>query len=202
MGREKLEEPLSVADVAALTKMFEDHRLKLVAMLQSRIDPAMGARVTAEDVLHETFFLARRRWRTFVASGMTPYSWLYRLAMDSLIEVWRRQNCDGRDPRREIPWPDRSSGQQALKLIDSGTTPSEAFAREELRQRVQEVLSQLKPIDREVIWMRHFDQLSFTDLAVLLKIPENTAIKRYARALQRLRELLPDLYPQQDEGHE
>ena len=200
MGHEEGEEPLSVADVAALTKMFEEHRSKLLVMLQSRIDPTMGARLSAEDVLSETFFLARRRWRRFASSGMTPYSWLYRLAMDSLIEVWRRQNCDGRDPRREIPWPDRSSAQQVLKLIDSGTTPSEAFAREELRQRVQKVLSQLKPIDREVLWMRHFDQLSFRDLAMLLNIPENTAMKRYVRALQRLKDLLPDLYPQGDQG--
>ncbi len=76
---------------------------------------------------------------------MKPYPWLYRLAMDSLIEVWRRHHRDGRDPRREIAWPDRSSAQQVLKLIDSATTPSEAFAREELRQRVQHVLSELKP---------------------------------------------------------
>ena len=200
LGLEKGEEPLSVADVAALTKMFEEHRSKLLLMLQSRIDPAMGTRVTAEDVLHETFFLARRRWHRFAASGMKPYPWLYRLAMDSLIEVWRRQNADGRDPRREVPWPERSSAQQVLKLIDSATTPSEAFAREELRQRVQEVLSKLKPTDREVLWMRHFDQLSFADLADLLKISENTAMKRYVRALQRLKDLLPDLYPRGDEG--
>jgi RNA polymerase sigma-70 factor (ECF subfamily) len=200
MGREEGGEPLSVADVAALTKMFEEHRSRLLVMLQSRMDPAMRTRVTAEDVLHEAFFLARRRWHRFAASGMTPYSWLYRLALDSLIEVWRRESCDGRDPRREIPWPDRSSAQQALRLIDSATTPSEAYAREELRLRVQEVLSQLKPIDREVLWMRHFDQLSFAELAKLLKLPENTAIKRYARALRRLKDLLPDLYPRGDEG--
>ncbi len=200
MGHEEGVEPLSVADVAALSKMLEEHRSRLLIMLQSRIDPAMGARVTAEDVLSETFFLARRRWHRFASSGMTPYSWLYRLAMDSLIEVWRRQNCDGRNPRHEISWPDRSSAEQVLKLIDSGTTPSEAFAREELRQRVQQVLSQLKPIDREVLWMRHFDQLSFRDLAMLLNIPENTAMKRYVRALQRLKNLLPDLYPQGDQG--
>jgi len=199
LGHEQDQEPLSVADVAALTKMFEEHRSRLLIMLQSRIDPAMGARVSAEDILHETFFLARRRWHQFAASGMTPYSWLYRLAMDSLIEVWRRQNCDGRDPHREIPWPDRSSAQQALRLIDSATTPSEALAREELRLRVQEVLSQLKPIDREVLWMRHFDQLSFADLALLLHISENAAMKRYVRALRRLEKLLPDLYPRGDE---
>ncbi len=50
--------------------------------------------------------------------------------------------------------------------------------------------------------MRHFDQLSFPDLAVLLKISENTAMKRYVRALRRFKELLPDLYPREDEGHE
>jgi RNA polymerase sigma-70 factor, ECF subfamily len=198
MGLEDREEPLSVADVAALSKMFEEHRSRLLVMLQSRIDPAMAARLSAEDVLHETFFLARRRWHRFASSGMTPYSWLYRLAMDSLIEVSRRQNCDRRDPRREIPWPDRSSAQQVLELIDSATTPSEALAREELRQRVQQVLSTLKPIDREVLWMRHYDQLSFAELAMLLKISENTAMKRYVRALGRLKERLPDLYPQGD----
>jgi RNA polymerase sigma-70 factor (ECF subfamily) len=198
MGHEEGEEPLSVADEAALSKMLEEHRSKLLVMIQSRIDPAMGARVSAEDILSETFLLARRRWRRFASSGMTPYSWLYRLAMDSLIEVSRRQNCSGRDPRREIRWPDRSSAQQVLKLIDSGTTPSEALAREELRQRVQQVLSTLKPIDQEVIWMRHYDQLSFADLAMVLKISENTAMKRYVRALRRLKDLLPDLYPQGD----
>jgi RNA polymerase sigma-70 factor (ECF subfamily) len=169
-------------------------------MLQSRIDPAIGARLAAEDVLHETFLVALRRWHRFETSGMTPYPWLYRLAMDTLIELWRRQNRDARDPRREIPWPDRSSDQQALRLIDSATSPSQALAREELRERVQQVLSELKPIDREVLWMRHFDQLPFADLAMLLKITENTAMKRYVRALRRLKDLLPDLYPQKDEG--
>jgi RNA polymerase sigma-70 factor, ECF subfamily len=200
MAREEEDEPLSLTEVASLTKMFEEHRPKLLLMLQSRIDPAISARVTAEDVLHETFLLARRRWPRFATSGMKPYPWLYRLAMDSLIEAWRCQNREARDPHREVAWPDRSSAQQVLKLIDTATTPSEAFAREELRQRVQEVLSQLKPTDREVLWMRHFDQLSFGDLAELLKISENTAMKRYVRALQRLKDLLPDLYLRGDEG--
>jgi RNA polymerase sigma-70 factor, ECF subfamily len=200
MGHNEEDEPLSVTDVASLTKMFEEHRPKLLLMLQSRIDPAISARVTAEDVLHETFLLARRRWHRFANTGMKPYPWLYRLAMDILIEIWRRQNRDLRDPRREVPWPDRSSAQQVLKLVDSATTPSEAFAREELRQRIQQVLAQLKPIDREVLWMRHFDQLAFGEIAELLNITENTAMKRYVRALRRLKELLPDLYPRGDEG--
>ncbi len=48
--------------------------------------------------------------------------------------------------------------------------------------------------------MRHYDQLSFADLSSLLNISENTAIKRYARALRRLQELLPDLHSQGEYG--
>src|SRR4051794_3362067 len=95
--------PLSVSEIATLAKGFEEHRPRLLAMIQSRIDPAMAARVGAEDVLHEAFLVARRRWPGFPATEMTLYAWLYRLTRDCLIEVWRRQNCEGRDPRREVP---------------------------------------------------------------------------------------------------
>jgi DNA-directed RNA polymerase specialized sigma24 family protein len=111
MTGDDVEGPSSVSELANLAKLFEEHRPRLLAMLQSRIDPAMAARIGAEDVLHEAFLLARRRWHRFQSGGMTPYVWLYRITRDCLIEVWRRQNCDGRDPRREVPWPERSSDQ-------------------------------------------------------------------------------------------
>jgi DNA-directed RNA polymerase specialized sigma24 family protein len=45
---------------------------------------------------------------------MTPYAWLYRIMMDRLIEVWRHENRDCRDPDREMHWPERSSIQMGL----------------------------------------------------------------------------------------
>lgn len=66
----------SLADLAALGQLFEDHRPRLLAMVQRRLDPALAARVTAEDVLSEAFLQARRRWPQFRAgSAMTPYAW-------------------------------------------------------------------------------------------------------------------------------
>lgn len=200
MRRDEGGEPLSVADVVALTRMFEEHRPRLLGMLQGRIDPALRARVSADQVLQEAFFLARRRWERFATSGMAPYAWLYRISRDTLFEVSRREARDCRDPHREVPWPERSADQQVLGLIASATSPSEAFAREELLQRVRAVLAQLKPIHREVLRMRHFEHLSIAEIAMVLKIPVNTAVKRYARALQRLRDLLPDLYSREGEG--
>src|SRR4051794_14099268 len=90
----------SLADLAELTNLFEESKARLRAMLQRRLDPALSARVDADDLLHETLLLARRRWHRFAASGMSAYAWLYRLALDCLIEAHRRETRAGRDPRR------------------------------------------------------------------------------------------------------
>ncbi len=171
-------------------------------MLQGRIDPAMRARVSADQVLQETFFLARRRWHRFTSSGMSPYAWLYQLSRDTLYELSRRESRGCRDPRREIRWPEHSTDQQVLSLIDSATSPSEVVARGELRQRLHDALAQLKPIYYEVLRMRHFEQLSIAEIAMVLGIPVNTAVKRYARAIERLRDLLLDSRCREDGRHE
>lgn len=191
MGRDGQSRPSSVFDLAALSGLFQEHSHRLLAMLRRRIDPALAARIDAEDVLHETFLLARRRWPRFEGSAMSPYAWLYRLALDCLIEAWRRENRDGRSLDREVPWPERSSAQLGLGLVGKGTSPSEALARGELRERMTQALGHLKPGDREVLWMRHFDGLPFRDVAAVLGTTENTAMQRYARALRHLKDLWP-----------
>src|SRR5438552_17586548 len=104
--------PSTIADMAALGQLFEEHRPKLLAMVQKRLDPALSARIDAEDILSEAFLEARRKWKTFKKqSAMTPYAWLYRIVLDRYIEVWRRENRGRRDLDRDMPWPERSSVQ-------------------------------------------------------------------------------------------
>src|SRR4051794_17202433 len=95
---------LSMADLAELTARFEEHRPRLEVMLRGRIDPMLAHRLDATDLLQEAFLLARRSWPRFAASGMSAYAWLYRIARDCLIDAWRRETRDGRDPHREMPW--------------------------------------------------------------------------------------------------
>jgi len=87
-----------------------------------------------------------------------------------------------------MPWPEQTSVQLGLGLVQGGTSPSEAVVRSELRERVRTVMACLSPQDQEVLWMRHSDQLSFADAATVLGITENAATVRYARALRRLKE--------------
>lgn len=194
----------SVSSFASLGRMFEEYRPRLSAMLERRIDPSLARRVDPDDVLSEAFIVARIRWPNAAAQmqaespGTTPsskqYAWLYRLVLDTLIEVYRRHTRHKRDLRLDLPWPDASSIQLGLGLINQGTSPSDAVMRTELQQHVRKVVSLLKEDDREILWMRHNDQLSFHEIAIVLSITENAATVRFARALVRLRALWRTLH--------
>ena len=183
--------PRSLAEVAELSELLESNRPRLLAMLQRRIDPALAKRVSPEDILAQAFLQARHRWAAFCSQPvMTPYAWLYRQVLDCLFEAWRRETRACRDLHRDLPWPDQSSVQLGLSLIAPGTSPSQALARKELVEQVRQALQALKPAHREILWMRHFDQLAFKEIAEVLGITAGTANVRYVRALARLKELL------------
>jgi RNA polymerase sigma-70 factor (ECF subfamily) len=74
--------------------------------------------------------------------------------------------------------------------VDAGSSPSQQLLREELRQRVQAALALLAARDREVLLLRHVEQLSTHDTAAVLGITEGAVKSRHLRALERLRVLL------------
>jgi len=187
-------EPTSVGEVAALGELFQEHRFRLLAMLERRLDPRLAVRIDAEGLLHEAFLVARRKWPTFETSGMSPYPWLYRIALDCLIEAYRRENRGKRTLDKEMPWPDRSSEQMALGLMGALTSPSEAMARGELQVRVRHALDGLRPKEREILWMRHFDDLPFRDVALVVGISEEAAMQRYSRALRHIKDIWREFF--------
>lgn len=115
--------------------------------------------------------------------------------MDCLIEAWRRETRGRRDLHRDLPWPEGSSLQLGLSLMHPGTSPASALSREELRERMGQTLRLLKDKDKQILWMRHYDGLSFQDIALVLEVTENAATVRYVRALRRLKELWLKLNP-------
>src|SRR6266404_2602442 len=132
----------SVYALAALGRLLDEHRPKLLAMLQRRIDPALNARIDPESILNDVFFVARRRWADFQAGTMTPYAWLYRLALDQLIEAWHKntrgrrdvQTAGGPEPRaartgagaaRRIPHPPPDCPRRHGRNLPRGTRAAE-----------------------------------------------------------------------------
>jgi RNA polymerase sigma-70 factor, ECF subfamily len=186
----------SLAEFGELGALFEVHRPRLRAMLDRRIDRRLAPKIGAEDVLHEAYLVAQRRWADFQQEPRAPYPWLYGLTRDALLDAWRRLQRGVRNPDREMPWPERSSIELGLRLFGKLTSPSQALRREEIRDLVQEALNKLAPNDREVLMMRHFDDLSNGEIAEVLGISPVAVMQRYSRALRRIAQQLPQLGPE------
>jgi RNA polymerase sigma-70 factor, ECF subfamily len=181
-----------------LERLLEEHRSRLVAMVSRRIEPSLTVRFDADDVVNDAYLRAHERWETVRGRpDFSPFPWLYQLARDCLTEAWRRETRHCRDFREQIPWPDASSVQMGLSLVGSGTSPSAAAHRADVQQRMREALAHLADADREVLCMRHFDNLTHVEAAEVLGIHVSAASLRYLRALERLRRLWVQLYPQE-----
>src|SRR5436309_2063340 len=137
--------PRSMVDMVAVGKLFEEHRPRLRVMLQRRIDPALQAQLDADDLLSETFLAAFHKWEYLTDHWkQSPYSWLYRLALDCLTEAWRRATRQPRDLHRVVPWPECSSIQLGLGLVGTDTEPAAAAVRAELQEQMRRTLDCLK----------------------------------------------------------
>jgi RNA polymerase sigma-70 factor (ECF subfamily) len=80
-----------------------------------------------------------------------------------------------------------------MQLLGNLTSPSEAAVRAEMTAAVEQALECMNPIDREVLALRHFEELTNTETAEVLGIEQKAASIRYVRALARLKAILPDV---------
>jgi RNA polymerase sigma-70 factor (ECF subfamily) len=86
--------------------------------------------------------------------------------------------------------PQASSVSLAEMLLGRLTSPTEAAHRAEVRVLLQEALNSMEPLDREVLALRHFEELSNAEVAQVLGLTKTAASNRYIRALERLRQIL------------
>lgn len=179
-----------------LNELFGEHRERLRRMVRLRMDQRVQGRIDASDVIQEAFVEAAQRIDEYrQQKDVSPFVWLRFLTAQKLVQLQRRHlGVQGRAVQREIRpgggVPNATSAVLAAQLVGNLTSPSRAFAKEEQRMQVQEALDSLDVIDREVIALRHFEQLSNAEVAEVLELAPDTAYKRYIRALRRLKQTL------------
>jgi RNA polymerase sigma-70 factor (ECF subfamily) len=163
-----------------------------------RLDPRLAPRIDPADVVQEVLLEATMRLSEFQTQTiLSPFLWL-RLMTLQRVAILHRQHLrvQARDARREVNLgrcgglPDATSVALAEFLVGRHTSPSQAASRAELRQRVQDALETMAPLDREVLTLRHFEQLSNKEAALVLELEPAAASKRYLRALVRMKEIL------------
>lgn len=180
---------------AAVDALLARYREPVRHMIGLRLDRRIAARVDASDIVQDVLLEASRRLSEYLRQDAMPFHlWLRYIARDHIIDAHRRHRAaQRRSVDREQAGPalsDQSSVHIAADFIDRELTPATAALRHEMQQRFQEVLAELDEDDREIILLRHFEQLSNQDAAAALGLSEAAAGMRHLRALRRLRALL------------
>jgi RNA polymerase sigma-70 factor, ECF subfamily len=166
-------------------------------MVQLRMDRRLQGRVDPSDVLQEAYLDVARRAAEYAADPAMPvYLWLRFLTGQRLLALHRYHlGAQMRDAGLEVSIHrgavlQASSASLAAQLLGHLTSPTQAAMRAELQLRLQEVLNTLEPTDREVLVLRHFEELTNNETAEVLGIGKTAASNRYVRALKRLKEAL------------
>jgi RNA polymerase sigma-70 factor, ECF subfamily len=184
-------------DRDALAILFSQHRDRLVRIIRFRLSPRLERRVDAEDILQEVYLDAEKRIKNFTGdSDASFFIWLRLVAGQTLIDVHRRHLCaQARDAAREVPvdgrhYPQATSTSLAFQLAANRTSPSQAAIREELSSQLEEAIGRMDPVDQEILALRHFEELTNSEVAEVLGIQQKAASIRYVRALGRLKQIL------------
>jgi RNA polymerase sigma-70 factor (ECF subfamily) len=192
-----LVERLRAGDRRALAELFERHRGRLRRMVELRMDARLYGRVDASDVLQDGFLDLASKVDSYLNDPRVPvFLWLRLVVSDRLAMCHRRHlGTAMRDADREVslyrdPMPQASSTALALMLLGRLPSPSNAAIRAEQILQVQEATNSLDPLDREIVALRHFEQLSRAETAFVLGITEEAGAKRYIRALKKLKSIL------------
>jgi RNA polymerase sigma-70 factor (ECF subfamily) len=189
----------------ALAGLVSEYRERLERMVEFRLDPRLRGRVEAADVLQEAYIEMARRIGDYTSDpAVSFFVWARQLTYQTLIGIHRRHFREKRDPTLEVRLGQPSalsdtSDLIARRLLDERTTPSQAAARAEEAAVLKAALDSLDPIDREVLALRHFEQLGNNEVAQTLGLSVTAASNRYVRAMTRLGEILAKARGSSDE---
>lgn len=182
----------------AVAELLDRYRHKLLRMITLRLDGRILGKVDSEDVLQDAFIETARRIQDYLDRPSVPFFvWLRQITSQILIDTHRRYlGAKMRDANLEVTSyrmgsAATSSAMLVAQLADSLTTPSQCAVREEMLCSLNRALEDLDQIDREVLVLRHLEELSNDEVAQILGIDKYAASKRYLRALKRLRLAMP-----------
>ncbi len=184
-------------DRQAIEGLLARHREALVRLVALRLDRAIARRVDASDIVQDVLVEANRRLDDYLRDRKMPFHlWLRQIAQDRMIDAHRRhrgaarRSIDREQPLAAPEMSDRSALDLAAMLHDRELTPAAAATRRELQERFRAAIDLLDDTDREVILMRHFEELTNQEVAQSLELSEPAAGMRYLRAIRRLRQVL------------
>ena len=181
----------------AVNRLLERHRGSLRKLVALRLDRALARRVDASDIVQDVLLEAHGRLQDYLRDPKMPFHlWLRHLAKDRIIDMHRqhrgaqRRSLDREQALASPSFGDQSAFDLAAQIRDDELTPAAASIRKELEARFLAALDQMDEEDREILLMRHFEQLGNNETAAALGLSAAAAGMRHLRALRKLRAIL------------
>jgi RNA polymerase sigma-70 factor (ECF subfamily) len=181
-------------DGPSLDGLLARYRPRLLRMLKLRLDPRLAGRVDPAELLRQAQNDVSGQLPDYVRRPDRPFIvWLRQLVGQKLeLAHWQHLGATaghGVSLHRGA-LPAVSPAVLAGQLLGRAAGPAESAARAGLKIRIQEALNGMDALDREVLALRHFEQLSNAEAAQVLGLKEAATCNRYVRALERLRGIL------------
>jgi len=177
-------------------EILSQHREQLKRMISLRMNRKLQGRLDASDVIQDTFVEASRALDSYISNPkLSVFMWLRKLAGEKLIQAHRKHlGAEKRTAHREQPIfggvPAATSQVIAIQLSGKLTSPSIAAQKQESKDELMDALDQMGEIDREILMLRHFEQLSNRETAEVVDMNYEAVKKRYIRALDKLRTII------------
>ena len=176
-----------------LAEVWQENKERLAHLIANRMPSALAGRMGVEDLMQETYLACGRRIEFLQAQPEVPvYVKLRRVALQTLVDMERKHLAAGkRDAMKEASYTDDAEAMDAwAQFADTISSPRTHLERLERQAFTRRVLAALPAIDREILELRHFEELSNAECAAALEITQKTASIRYVRALKRFRDIL------------
>lgn len=188
---EQLVEAARAGSADAIGRLIQDCRAYLLSIANQELESDFGAKVGGSDLVQETMLSAQRCLGDFQGQSREELlAWLRGMLINDIKETRRRFRTGRRDVGREQVLAEDSADRRIEQVPAAEATPStDAITREEAA-RLQQVLNELSPEDREVIELRNWQRLSFADIGERTGRSAEAARKQWSRAIVRLQNKL------------
>jgi RNA polymerase sigma-70 factor (ECF subfamily) len=184
---------IEAGDLRARSVLFDRHRARLMKMVAVRFDQRLARRLDPSDVVQETLAEAAASLSDYARERpIAFYPWLRQLAGKVLLRLYERHVlAHRRSVNREVvsmpALSGRSADRLARRLSGPRSSPADRLIAAELRARLRAALLELSEQDREILVLRHLEELSNAEIAEFLGIRVDAVRARHTRALDRLR---------------
>ncbi len=178
-----------------LAEVWMQNKDRILHMLALRMPSVLRRRLSVEDLAQETYLACGRRLDFLQAEPEIPvYVKLRRIALQTLADQERRHLGAGkRDAMKESEPPEADATMDAwAHFADSISSPRSHMLKLERQALTRRVLAELPQKDREILELRHFEELGNAECAAVLGVSPKAASIRYVRALKRFQDLIAD----------